>query len=216
MSRASWRGFSRVPTRVRLTLAFAVTMVVVLAFTGFFVYVRFRSELDRTIDLNLRTETAALVPVIVGSEAGLTAAVSSPLFRGHESFVQVLDARGQVLAATSDLRGGPLLSGRRLAAALQRTQLFTRGPTAPLTEGSRLLTAPVATSTHGRVVLIVGATLDERSAALSNLAVLLALVGPLALIVASVAGYAAGRGDAPPRGRGVGIRAWAAAAAAGC
>jgi two-component system OmpR family sensor kinase len=189
MSRASWRGFSRVPTRVRLTLAFAVTMVVVLVFTGFFVYVRFRSELDRTIDLNLRTETAALVPVIVGSEAGLTAAVSSPLFRGHESFVQVLDARGQVLAATSDLRGGPLLSGRRLAAALRRTQLFTRGPTPPLTEGSRLLTAPVATSTHGRVVLIVGATLDERSAALSNLAVLLALVGPLALIVASVAGY---------------------------
>ncbi len=189
MSRASWRGFSRAPTRVRLTLAFAVTMVVVLAFTGLFVYVRFRSELDRTIDLNLRTQTAALVPVIVGSEAGLTAAVSSPLFRGHESFVQVLDARGQVLAATSDLRGGPLLSGRRLAAALRRTQLFTRGPTAPLTEGSRLLTAPVATSTHGRVVLIVGATLDERSAALSNLAVLLALVGPLALIVASVAGY---------------------------
>ena len=189
MSRASRRGFSRVPTRVRLTLAFAVTMVVVLAFTGLFVYVRFRSELDRTIDLNLRTQTAALAPLIVGSEAGLTSAVSSPLFRGHESFVQVLDARGQVLAATSDLRGGPLLNGRQLAATLRRTQLFTRGPTSPLTEGSRLLTTPVSTSTHGRVVLIVGATLDERSAALSNLAVLLALVGPLALIVASVAGY---------------------------
>src|ERR1035437_7187460 len=114
MSRASRRGFSRVPTRVRLTLAFAVTMVVVLlAFTGLCVYVRFRSELDRTIDLNLRTQTAALAPLIVGSEAGLTSAVSSPLFRGHESFVQVLDARGQVLAATSDLRGGPLLNGRQ-------------------------------------------------------------------------------------------------------
>src|ERR1017187_3170454 len=77
MSRASWRGFSRAPTRVRLTLAFAVTMVVVLAFTGLFVYVRFRSELDRTIDLNLRTQTAALVPVIVGSEAGLPAAADA-------------------------------------------------------------------------------------------------------------------------------------------
>jgi signal transduction histidine kinase len=189
MSRA-WRGgFGRVPTRLRLTLAFAVAMAVVLAVTGVFVYLRFRSELDRTIDLNLRTQTAALVPVILGSETGLTSAVSSPLFQGHESFVQVLDARGYVLAATSELRGRPLLSGRQLAAALRRTQLFTRGPTPPLTEGSRLLTTPVATSSHGHVVLIVGATLDERSTALSNLAVLLASVGPLALIVASVAGY---------------------------
>src|ERR1039458_402467 len=153
MSRASWRGFSRAPTRVRLTLAFAVTMVVVLAFTGLFVYVRFRSELDRPIHLNLRTQTAALAPLIVGSEAGLSSAVSSPLFRGHESFVQVLDARGQVLAATSDLRGGPLLNGRQLAATLRRTQLFTRGPTSPPTEGSPPLTTPVSTSTHRRVAL---------------------------------------------------------------
>ena len=187
--RPSRGGFSRVPTRLRLTLAFAVTMAVVLAVTGVFVYVRFRSELDRTIDLNLRTQTAAVVPLIVGSETGLTSAVSSPLFQGHESFVQVLDAQGQVLAATSDLRGRPLLNGRQLVAALRRSQLFTRGPTPPLTEGSRLLTTPVTTNTHRRVVLILGATLDERSTALSNLAVLLALVGPLALIVASVAGY---------------------------
>src|ERR1017187_10207101 len=159
MSRASWRGFSRAPTRVRLTLAFAVTMVVVLAFTGLFVYVRFRSELDRTIDLNLRTQTAALVPLIVGSEAGLGSAVNSPLFQGHESFVQVLDMHGRIVAATPELRGALLLTGRQLSAALQCTQLLTRGSTAPLAEGSRLLTTPVATRAHGRVVLIVGATL---------------------------------------------------------
>jgi two-component system, OmpR family, sensor kinase len=188
-SRRFWAGLSRLPTRVRLTLVFAVTMVVVLTVTGLFVYLRFRFELDRTIDLNLRTQTAALVPLIVGSEAGLTSAVNSPLFQGHESFVQVLDMRGQILAATPALRGVSLLSGRQLAAALKRTEVLTRGSTAPLTEGSRLLTTPVTTRTHGRVVLIVGATLDERSTALSNLAVLLALVAPLALIIASVAGY---------------------------
>lgn len=185
----SWAGLSRLPTRVRLTLVFAVTMVVVLAVTGLFVYLRFRAELDRTIDLNLRTQTAALVPLIVGSDAGLVSAVNSPLFQGHESFVQVLDMHGRILAATPALRGALLLTGRQLSAALQRTQLLTRGSSAPLAEGSRLLTTPVATRAHGRVVLIVGATLDERSTALSNLAVLLALVGPLALIIASVAGY---------------------------
>ena len=93
----SWAGLSRLPTRVRLTLVFAVTMVVVLAVTGLFVYLRFRAELDRTIDLNLRTQTAALVPLIVGSDAGLVS-VNSPLFQGHESFVQVLDMHGRILA----------------------------------------------------------------------------------------------------------------------
>ena len=87
---------SRVPTRLRLTLVFAAMMLLVLVVTGLFVYLRFRAELDRTIDLNLRTQTAALVPLIVGHDAGLSSAVQSPLFRGHESFVQVLDTRGRI------------------------------------------------------------------------------------------------------------------------
>ena len=174
---------------MRLTLAFAVMMLLVLAVTGVFVYLRFRAELDRTIDLNLRTQTAALVPVIVGSKTGLTTAVQSPLLRGHESFVQVLDVRGRIVVATSGLRGSPLVTGGQLAAALRHTLLLTRGSTPTLAEGSRLLTTPVRTPSYGRVVVIVGATLDERSTALSNLALLLALVGPLALLIASAAGY---------------------------
>ncbi|MGA9857031.1 MAG: ATP-binding protein [Solirubrobacteraceae bacterium] len=188
-STGSWAGLSRLPTRVRLTLVFAITMGVVLALTGLFVYLRFRAELDRTIDLNLRTQTAAVVPLIGGSEAGLASAVNSPLFKGHESFVQVLDMHGRIVAATRPLRGVPLLTARQVSVALRRTQILTRGPTAPLAEGSRLLTTPVATRTHGPAVLVVGTTLDERATALSSLTVLLALVGPLALIVACGAGY---------------------------
>jgi len=181
---------SRVPTRLRLTLVFAGTMLVVLAGTGLFVYLRFRAELDRAIDLNLHTQAAALLPLIERSDAGLAGAVQSPLFQGHESFVQVLDAHGRILAATSELRKSPLLTSTELRAGLRHTHLVTRGATKPLLEGSRLLTAPVRTPSHGVGVLIVGATLDERASALSSLAVLLAVVGPLALIVASVAGYA--------------------------
>lgn len=164
-------------------------MLLVLSVTGVFVYVRFRSELDRTIDLNLRTQAAALVPLISSSGSGLAQAVASPLVRGHETFVQVLDARSRILAATSGLRTSPLLSNRQVQMALKRSLLFTRGSVAPLPEGSRLLTTPVHSSASGSVVLIVGATLDERSSSLSDLAVLLAIVGPLALIVASLAGY---------------------------
>lgn len=204
-------AFSRIPTRLRLTLAFALTMAIVLSVTGLFVYLRFRSELDRTIDLNLRTQSAALSSLVSGSEAGLATAVRGPLFRGHETFVQVLDGHGSVLAATTDLRGGSLLTAGQLATALRRTELFTRGPTPPLTEGSRLLTTPVSTASGGRRVLIVGATLDERSAALSNLAILLVIGGPLALIVASAAGYVLASAAVRPvelmRARAAGISA---------
>ncbi len=178
----------RVPTRVRLTLVFAATMLVVLAVTGLFVYNRFRSELDRTINLNLRSQAAAIVPLIESSDSGLAQAVDSPLVRGHEIFVQVLGPDGQIVAATSGLRTTPLLGKGQLAQALKRSLLLTRGQLAPLPDGSRLLTTPVHGG-NGAVVLIVGATLDERASALSNLAVLLAIVGPLALIVASIAGY---------------------------
>ena len=164
-------------------------MLLVLAVTGVFVYVRFRTELDRTIDLNLRTQAAALMPLVGSSSSGLTQVVDSPLVRGHETFAQVMDASGRILAATPGLRGSRLLSGGQLQQALKRSLLFTRGSLSPLPEGSRLLATPVHANSDRSVVLIVGATLDERSSALSNLAVLLAIVGPLALIVASLAGY---------------------------
>ncbi len=187
----SGRGdVTRVPIRLRLTLAFAATMFLVLALTGLFVYVRFRTELDRAIDLNLHTQAAALTPLIERSDTGLAGTVHGALFQGHESFVQVLDSQGHILAATSQLGKSPLLTAAQLPIALRHTQLLTRGSTGPLLEGSRLLATPVSTPGHGLGVLIVGATLDERASALSNLAVLLAIVGPLALIVASVAGYA--------------------------
>ena len=41
---------SRLPIRVRLTAAFALAMVVVLAAAGLFVYVRLEDDLDESID----------------------------------------------------------------------------------------------------------------------------------------------------------------------
>ena len=44
---------SRLPIRVRLTLAFALAMAVVLAATGAFLYMRLQSSLDEAIDQGL-------------------------------------------------------------------------------------------------------------------------------------------------------------------
>jgi len=57
-----------------------------------------------------------------------------------------------------------------------------------LLAGSLLVTAPVSTP-QGRAVLIVGASLDQRAESLSSLVDTLAIVGPLALIIVTLAAY---------------------------
>ena len=49
----------KLPIRVRLTAAFAVTLVAVLAAVGAFVYVRFRANANRAINAELRVRTAS-------------------------------------------------------------------------------------------------------------------------------------------------------------
>jgi signal transduction histidine kinase len=54
---------SRLPIRVRVTLAFAGVMAVVLGALGLFLYLRLEAELDSTINAALQTRTAELAPL---------------------------------------------------------------------------------------------------------------------------------------------------------
>ena len=51
----------KLPIRVRLTAAFAVTLAAVLAAVGAFVYVRFRANANRAINAELRVDPAPAV-----------------------------------------------------------------------------------------------------------------------------------------------------------
>src|SRR5829696_7205871 len=53
---------SRLAVRVRVTLAFAGVMAVVLAAAGLFVYLRLAAELDATIEQGLRARVAGATP----------------------------------------------------------------------------------------------------------------------------------------------------------
>ena len=183
---------SRLPAKVRLTLAFAAMMLLMLSVSGLFVYARFRSQLDKTINVDVRTQASSLLALVRNSDSNLARVVASPLVKGHENFVQILAPSGQILAATPGLEQVPLLSGARLRRALRHSGLLTRDERAsddPLPEGARLLATPVQTHHHGRVVVIVGTSLDQRSSSLSQLILVLAIVGPLALLLASLAAY---------------------------
>ena len=87
---------SRLPVRLRLTLAFTAVMAVVLVAVGAFVYLRFDAELDSALDQSLRTRADDL-----SSVAAATALSSGDrLVEPDESFAQVLARDGRVLDAS--------------------------------------------------------------------------------------------------------------------
>jgi signal transduction histidine kinase len=104
-------------------------------------------------------------------------------------FAQVLDTGGRVVDATPQARSRALLSGAQLRVAQGRTLIIDRGPLPGLDQASRLLAAPVGVRGR-RLVIVVGASLEDRNQALASLRNLLLIGGPIVLLLASLAGYA--------------------------
>ena len=176
----------RLPIRLRLTLSFAVVMAAVLAATGAFVYLRLESDLDHGIDQALRARAAELAHS-VGSGAAVQP--SPQVDEADETFAQVLASDGRVVSSPAQLRSRPLLTPAQLRRARLGTVRVERAERPGLEEPARLLATP-ADGEGGSRVLVVGATLDDRDEALSGLAAVLLVGGPVALVLASLAGYA--------------------------
>ena len=174
---------SRVPVRIRLTLAFALAMAIVLAATGLFLYVRTGSALDRTINQGLRARNADLSALAQQADTALREArgLRSP----GSGFAQVVGARGQIVDGTAGLTGRPLLTGAQLAQAGHRSIFVERTING---EHVRLLATPM-TAQGKNVVIVVGSSLEPRATALTDLRRQLLFGGPIALFLASLAGY---------------------------
>jgi signal transduction histidine kinase len=155
----------RLPIRIRLTLAFGVAMAIVLAATGLFLYVRLGSSLDRTIDTGLRDARHLRWP--------------------DSGFAQVVGPRGNVIDATPGLSRRSLLGSRQLQLVRLQPSFFARTIGG---EHVRLLAVPVQAQGH-RLVVVIGASLGPRMDALTDLQRQLFIGGPIALMLASLAGY---------------------------
>jgi signal transduction histidine kinase len=168
--------------------AFALAMLLVLAGTGAFLYERLGSDLSNALDQDLRLraqDLRALVEDPRGSLAGLSAA---PLVENGESFAQLVDSSGRVLEGTPPIQSKSLLTPAELAGAKQGA-LYADRPSVPgLDEPARLLAVPVLRG-NDHLVLVVGATRENRAEALGNLRNEFLIVGPIALILATGAGY---------------------------
>jgi two-component system, OmpR family, sensor kinase len=199
VARGAVARLGRLPVRLRVTLAFAGVMAVVLAATGLFVYLRMASELDATIDTGLRSRASDV------SGGGLHAG-HAPLVERGENVAQILDADGGVVDATPAYQSAPLLSAAEQRRARRGTITVERERLAPENEPVRLL----ATTAQQRIV-VVGAYLDDRRDALHSLARLLVIGGAAALLLASLAGYGVATAALRPvermRRRAAGIQA---------
>jgi two-component system, OmpR family, sensor kinase len=179
---------ARLPIRLKLTLVFALVMALVLSGTGLFLYLQFRSDLDNTLDQGLRSRADDVAGIVRQADAGLPRSGRSPLVERGESFAQILDARGGIVDSTPQLHNRPLLTASQLRRAGAGTIYVERGPIAAVDERSRLLATPQQVRGR-RLVVVVGSALDDRDDALANLRRRLLIGGPVALLLASLAGY---------------------------
>jgi two-component system OmpR family sensor kinase len=161
-------------------------MVLVLAATALFVYARLATDLSETIDSGLRARSDDVAALIRRSGIGLVEAGKGRLGESEEGFVQVLTPGGRLLDGTSGVRGPALRP--------EDARRASRGPTTfkhaviGVDGTARMLARPV--TVRGRTLVVVaGASLEDREDALSDLLTSFLIGGPIAVLVASGIGY---------------------------
>ncbi|MGN6169394.1 MAG: sensor histidine kinase [Solirubrobacteraceae bacterium] len=180
----------RISIRLRVAAAFAVAMALVLAAAGVLVYVRLGDDLNQALDQDLRLRAQDLTALVRHPGNPLRTEASSRLVEPGESFAELVDARGRVIDATRSLDTASLLPAAQTAAVLRQSRArFINRPSAPgLNEPARLLVVPVRRGNR-QGVLVVGATRENRAETLRNLRTQLLIVGPMALVLATLVGY---------------------------
>ncbi|HEY2653058.1 MAG TPA: ATP-binding protein [Solirubrobacteraceae bacterium] len=164
----------RLPFRVRLTLSFAVVMVVLFGSLALLLQTRFAASLDQGITGSLKTRAADLAPLVQGKQA------LPDLPESGGAFAQIIDLQtNRVLDATPG-HATRLLTRNEVRRAAVSSLLVDRA-------NARLLGRPVATRPAG--VLVVGSSLSERDRALTTLNELLFIGGPVMLVLTCLAGY---------------------------
>lgn len=180
----------RLPIRVRLTAAFAATMLAMLTGAALFVYLRLRADLDDAVNARLLARAQAL------SSTSPDSLLSGVVLEDHEeSFVQVLTVDGAVLNTVGKARSAALSPAQSRTAAGR--SLLVEGHVEGIDGVARMLARPHA-GRHGPVVLLAGQSLNDRNEALSGVVTSFAGGGAVAVLLASMTGYLLARAGLAP------------------
>ena len=170
---------SRLPIRLKLTVAFGVAMLVMLAGSALFVYLRLRDDLDDRIDASLRSRVASFVEA-----PGAASLVGVALEDPEEMFGQLLSPTGELLDSVGTLESPALLPAEARRAATE-TVIFERQ--LPDVDGRARLLA--RSDDDDAVIVVVGQSLRDRNDALANVVSSYVVGGAVAILVASMIGY---------------------------
>lgn len=169
---------SRLPIRARLAAAFALAMIVMLAAAALFVYLRLKADLDESVNAGLENRAAA---VAASGQASAGAGGDE-----EEGFAQIVAEEGGVQdsAGGADSRS-PLTPGELERAAGGEEVLVERR-----VPGIEATARVLGQSAGDNEVVIVGQSLDDRDETLDGLIASFAVGGPIAVLAASLLGYA--------------------------
>lgn len=173
------------PLRLRVALAFALSVAVVLAGLAVFLYARLGTELQRSIDLALRSRAGAITSAL-DARGPIPINARGAVIDPDEAFAQVLDLDGRIVDASVAVRRAPMLPAPGLRGFDGPTFLTARVP--GIDELTRLLAVP--TRKGGRpLVVVVGTNLGDKNEAQHRLLLLLAIGIPAAILLASGIGW---------------------------
>ena len=137
-------------TRLRVTAAATLAVVVVLVGAGFVLVRVQRSQLIDRVD---ETNAQRMSEIVTDLEAGRTDGVSE--LRGADVVAQVFDADGRVVVGSPDLRGVHPLAG---GAQFDGTRTVND---VPLESGDYRVISRRVTTPDGTVIVLVGGSLDD-------------------------------------------------------
>jgi signal transduction histidine kinase len=175
---------SGLPIRVRLTLGFALAMAVVLAAVGLFVYHRVSTELLAGVDQTL---------VGQAQEEKHTGTFDADSGGGH-TLAQLFASGGQ-LRRSQPRSLPPLVGSQVIADAATGRRIWLSEPIAGQNGSWRVLVQPVPSRDR---VAVLARSLGPRDESLDHLGHELLIFLPLALLAASLGGYALAAGALRP------------------
>jgi two-component system, OmpR family, sensor kinase len=171
------------PIRIRLTLVFSLAMLIVLVGAATFAYVRVGNDLARGLDQELRGRVQDLSALV--RDGGSLRSTNGRLIESGETFAQLVARDGRVVDGTQGLGTTSLLTREELRRAHGGAVFVNRQSVPGLNEPARILAVPLASR-----VLVAGTTRENRAETLNSLRDAFLIGGPVALLLASLAGYA--------------------------
>jgi two-component system, OmpR family, sensor kinase len=186
----------RIPITLRLAIAFTGVMAVVFVGLGLLLYDLLGYEIEETVDAGLRSRADDVAALVRQPERHLEGDRQRP--SDEESLAEVIDEHGKVIDATSNIGDRPLLTAEQLARA-RDDSMFTELKSLPgvMNNPVRLRASPVEAGGRN-LVIVVGASLEERADSQEDLRKALFRTGPLALLLAGLAGYGVARAALRP------------------